>query len=47
MYRMYNEWRLKKNYPEVTYIFYFTVFKQRFNLKFDKPKKDRCDECDS
>ena len=28
-------------------LFYFTVFKQRFNLKFDKPKKDRCDECDS
>jgi hypothetical protein len=47
MYRMYNEWRVKKGYPMETYDFYFRVFKEKFNLKFQIPKKDKCDTCET
>ena len=30
----------------VSYSAYRTIFQQHFNIKFHKPKKDRCDTCD-
>lgn len=47
MYRMYNEWRLTKNYQLESYDFYLRVFKEKFNLKFQSLKKDRCDTCET
>ena len=46
MYRMYLKWREEKNYPLETYGFYARIFRERFNLKFQKPKKDKCDTCE-
>ena len=43
MYRMYLERRVEKSYPLENYHFYSRVFHERFNLKFQKPKKDICD----
>lgn len=43
MYRMYLKWRDEKNYPLETYAFCARIFRERFNLKFQKPKKDNCD----
>ena len=47
MYRMYTVWCSNENYALESYDFYFRVFKERFNLKFQKPKKDKCDTCES
>lgn len=47
MHRMYNECQETKNYPEVTYQFYASVFHECFNLKFQQLKKDRCDTCEA
>ena len=33
-----------KNYPLEKYAFYANVFRTRFKLKFQKPKKDKCKE---
>lgn len=46
MYRMYNEWCAKKSYPLEDYKFYLRVFNERFALKFQQPKKDKCDTCE-
>ena len=46
MYRMYNEWCAQKSYPLESYKFYLRVFNERFNLKFQPPKKDKCDTCE-
>ena len=45
MYRMYKEWAATKNYPIESYDFYYRVFHEKFNIKFQKPKKDVCDTC--
>ena len=47
MYRLYNVWRVKKGYPHEAYPFYHLVFKERFNLKFQKAKRDQCDTCEA
>lgn len=47
MYRMYTEWCAKKGYQLQSYAFYYHVFKERFHLKFQQPKKDKCDTCES
>ena len=48
MYRLYIQWLADKpHYPKEEYTFYARVFRERFNLKFQKPKKDECDTCES
>ncbi|XP_057305163.1 uncharacterized protein LOC130642101 [Hydractinia symbiolongicarpus] len=47
MYRMYSEWCSKKGYTLENYAFYYRVFKEKFNLKFQQPKKDKCDTCEA
>ncbi|XP_066922321.1 uncharacterized protein [Clytia hemisphaerica] len=47
MHRMYNNWRIKKGYPQESYPFYHRVFHECFNLKFQLVKKDRCDTCET
>ena len=47
IYRMYTEWCAKKGYQLEGYTFYCHVFKERFHLKFQQPKKDKCDTCES
>jgi len=44
MYRMYKEWAATKNYLIESYDFYYRVFHEKFNIKFQKPKKDVCDQ---
>ena len=43
---MYLQQREKKNYPLESYGFYARVFRERFNLEFQAPKKDKCDTCE-
>ena len=46
MYRMYVEWCQENGTAVVEdYKFYNKVFRERFDLKFQKPKKDQCDRC--
>ena len=45
MYRMYSEWCAKNDYRLKNYTFYYHVFKECFNLKFQQPKKDKCNMC--
>lgn len=35
----------EKNIPHENYHFYKRIFKRKFNLKFQKPKKDQCSKC--
>ena len=46
MYSMYRQWAEGKGYLIETYHFYARVFREQFNLKFQKPKKDKCDTCE-
>ena len=45
MHRMYVEDGKDQERVE-TYDFYVRVFTEKFNLKFQKPKKDQCDKCE-
>ena len=45
MHRMYTEWCTQNNFETESYDTYYMIFKQQFNLKFKKPKKDQCDTC--
>ena len=45
MHRMYIEWCEQTINNAENYDFYKRVFKERFNLKFQRPKKDNCDAC--
>lgn len=45
MHRLYVEECQKKKIKAEDYKFYNHVFNRYFNLKFQKPKKDRCDKC--
>ena len=47
MHRMYVTWCTENNYKPATYNTYRTIFKEKFNMKFHQPKKDRCDFCDA
>lgn len=47
IYRMYNEWCAKKGYQLESYAFYYRVFKECFNLKFQQLEKDKCNMCES
>ena len=44
---MYLEWRFEKSYPLENYHYYLRVFHEGFNLKFQRPKKDMCDTCET
>ena len=46
MHRMYVAERQGDEKAE-NYAFYFSVFSKRFNLKFQKNKKDKCNQCES
>ena len=45
MHNMYNEWCVENGHATENYNFYSRVFREKFNLKFQKPKKDVCDKC--
>ena len=45
MHRMYKEWCNEQGYTVESEDFYRNIFKTKFNLKFNKPKKDACDIC--
>ena len=47
MYRMYCKWCAEKGKTLESYSFYYRVFNERFNLKFQQPKKDKCDTCET
>ena len=47
MNRMYNQWCAQKGYQQESCAFYYRVFKECFNLKFQQPKKDKCGTCES
>lgn len=47
MHRLYREWCKENSLKSESYDFYLHVFKDRFNLKFNRPKKDVCDYCTS
>lgn len=45
MHGMYVKWCGEKGYVVENYDFYSRVFRERFDLRFQKPKKDECDRC--
>ena len=45
MHHMYIDWCEKQDLNPENYDFYKREFKERFNLAFQKPKKDVCDKC--
>ena len=45
MHRMYIQWCAFNDYSVKNYDTYYMIFKQHFNLRFKKPKKDQCDTC--
>ena len=45
MHRMYIKWCSENNHKAEDYKFYYRVFTEQFDLKFQKPKKDKCDQC--
>ena len=45
MYQWYTTWCAANGFVHENYRFYHNVFQTRFNLKFQKPKKDKCDAC--
>ena len=47
MHRMYKIWCDKRNSNPVKYDTYRTIINEKFNLKFQLPKKDRCDRCEA
>ena len=45
---MYIEWCDEIHHDKKeNYDFYLRVFKEKFDLKFHKPKKDKCDHCEA
>ena len=46
LHRDYVVMRQTKNYPPETYEFYLRVFVEKINIKFLKPRKDKCDTCE-
>ena len=47
MHRMYKIWCDESNSNPVIYDTYRTIVNEKFNLKFQLPKKDRCDRCEA
>ena len=47
MHRMYKIWCDESNSNPVKYDMYRTIVNEKFNLKFQLPKKDRCDRCEA
>ena len=47
MHKMYSEWCAEYGHEVENYNFYARVFREKFNLKFQKPKKDTCDKCET
>ena len=47
MHRMYKIWCDERNSNPVKYDTYRTIVNEKFNLKFQLPKKDRCDRCEA
>ena len=47
MYRLYSDWCNEQNINAETKGLYYRTFHSRFNLKFNKLKKDACDMCTS
>ena len=47
MYRMYKQEQIKCGITSVSESKYKQVFRDDFNLKFKKPKKDTCNKCDN
>ena len=47
MHRVYLECRVEKSYPLENCHFYTRVFDERFNLKFQRPKKAMCSTCET
>lgn len=47
---LYNDFKVdreKENKPAGTYITYYKIFNNEFNMSFFQPKKDQCDLCNS
>ena len=48
LHQQYIEWCDKNHHDKKeNYDFYLRVFNEKFNVKFHKPKKDRCDKCEA
>ena len=47
MHRLYVKWCAEKNCTSASYFTCRIIVKEKFNIKFHVPKKDRCDLCEN